>query len=46
MYEHWRSESDLWDIHFNQPYSIETGELLEQAVIGDMKQYMSFVSEI
>ena len=21
IYEHWRKESDLWDIHFNQPYA-------------------------
>ncbi|MDO6548807.1 putative quinol monooxygenase [Pseudoalteromonas carrageenovora] len=46
VYEHWRNESALWDIHFNQPYALETAKLLEQAVIGDMKQYMSFVTEI
>lgn len=46
VYEHWRNESALWDIHFNQPYSIKTSELLAQAVVGDMKQYMSFVKEI
>ncbi|MCL1067537.1 antibiotic biosynthesis monooxygenase [Shewanella olleyana] len=46
VYEHWRKESDVWDIHFNQPYSKVTGALMEQAVIGDMNQYMNFVTEI
>lgn len=45
VYEHWRTESDVWDIHFNQPYAIDTGKLLEQAIVGDMKQYMNFVKE-
>lgn len=45
VYEHWRNESDLWDIHFNQPYAVETGALLNEAVVGDLKQYMSFVEE-
>ena len=45
IYEHWRKESDLWDIHFNQPYAVETGALLNEAVVGDLKQYMSFVEE-
>ena len=46
VYEHWRKESDVWDIHFNQPYAIETGKLMHQAVIGDLEQYMSFVTEL
>ena len=46
IYEHWRKESDLWDIHFSQPYVIETAKLMEKAVIGEIKQYMSFVTEI
>ncbi|WP_285163903.1 putative quinol monooxygenase [Shewanella goraebulensis] len=46
VYEHWRKESDVWDIHFNQPYSKVTGALMEQAVVGDMNQYMNFVTEI
>lgn len=46
VYEHWRKESDVWDIHFNQPYSKVTGELMEKAVIGDMRQYMNFVTLI
>ena len=45
VYEHWRKESDLWDIHFNQPYAVETGALLNEAIVGDLKQYMSFVEE-
>jgi len=46
VYEHWRKESDVWDIHFNQPYAVITGKLMEEAVVGDMKQYMHFVKEI
>ena len=46
IYEHWRKESDLWDIHFSQPYVIETAQLMEKAVIGEIKQYMSFVTEL
>ncbi|MBU2982825.1 antibiotic biosynthesis monooxygenase [Lentibacter algarum] len=46
VYEHWRKESDVWDIHFHQPYAEETGALMEQAVVGDMKQYMNFVTEV
>jgi len=46
VYEHWRKESDVWDIHFNQPYSKVTGALMEKAVVGDMNQYMNFVTQI
>ncbi|WP_452218675.1 putative quinol monooxygenase [Lacinutrix undariae] len=46
VYEHWRKESDVWDIHFHQPYAMKTGKLLEEAVEGDLKQYMHFVTEI
>ncbi|MDR9829255.1 antibiotic biosynthesis monooxygenase [Vibrio sp. FNV 38] len=46
VYEHWRKESDVWDIHFNQPYSKVTGALMEKAVVGDMQQYMNFVTQI
>ncbi|MEP2240015.1 MAG: antibiotic biosynthesis monooxygenase [Maribacter sp.] len=46
VYEHWRKESDVWDIHFNQPYAVKTGKLMDDAVIGDLKQYMNFVKEI
>lgn len=45
VYEHWRKESDVWDIHFKQPYAEITGALMEEAIVGDMKQYMSFVTE-
>ena len=45
VYEHWRKESDVWDIHFNQSYAIETGKLMHQAVVGDLEQYMNFVVE-
>ncbi|MBO0592604.1 antibiotic biosynthesis monooxygenase [Cellulophaga sp. E16_2] len=46
VYEHWRKESDVWDIHFHQPYAEKTGKLMEEAVVGDLKQYMNFVTEI
>lgn len=46
VYEHWRKESDVWDIHFNQPYAKTTGALLAQAVEGDLKQYMHFVKAL
>lgn len=46
VYEHWRKESDVWDIHFNQPYAVETGKLMHQAVVGDLEQYMNFVTEL
>lgn len=46
VYEHWRKESDVWDIHFHQPYAEETGALMEKAVVGDMKQHMNFVTEV
>ncbi|MDO6561787.1 putative quinol monooxygenase [Amphritea sp. 1_MG-2023] len=44
VYEHWRKESDVWDIHFKQPYAMETGALMEECVIGELEQYMNFVS--
>ncbi|QIZ77638.1 putative quinol monooxygenase [Ferrimonas lipolytica] len=46
VYEHWRNEAAVWDIHFNQPYSKITGTLMEAALIGDMKQYMNFVTQL
>lgn len=46
VYEHWRNESAVWDIHFKQPYSDETGALMKEAVVGQMEQYMNFVTEI
>ena len=46
VYEHWRKESDVWDIHFKQPYAVKTGQLMEACVVGDMQQYMNFVTQI
>jgi quinol monooxygenase YgiN len=46
VYEHWRQESDVWDIHFQQPYAKVTGALMAEGVIGDMEQYMNFVTQI
>jgi len=45
-YEHWRSETAIYDIHFKQPYAVETGNLLKEAVIGDLEKYMNFITEI
>jgi hypothetical protein len=36
----------VWDIHFNKPYSKVTGALMKEAVVGEMEQYMNFVTEI
>lgn len=36
VYEHWRQESDVWDIHFHQSYAKIAGALMEKDVIGDM----------
>lgn len=46
VYEQWRKESDVWDIHFKEPYAIETGNLMFEAVVGDLEQYLNFVTEI
>lgn len=45
VYEHWRKESDVWDVHFKQPYAEETGALMHEAVVGELEQYMNFVTE-
>ena len=46
VYEHWRKESDVWDIHFKQPYAEITGALMNEAVVGNLEQYMNFVTEV
>lgn len=46
VYEHWRKESDVWDIHFKQPYAEITGALMNESVVGNLEQYMNFVTEI
>ena len=40
VYEHWRKELDVWDIHFKQPYALETGKMIHEAVVGEMEQYI------
>jgi hypothetical protein len=45
VYEHWRKESDVWDVHFEQPYSVVMGALVQEAVVGDMAQYVNLVVE-
>ena len=46
VYEQWRSKSDLYDVHFNQPHSEITGALMQDAMAGTMEEYMHFVTEI
>lgn len=46
VYEHWRQESDVWEIHFKQPYAEATGALLAEAVEGDLLPFMRFVTEL
>ncbi len=46
VYEKWRSISALNDIHLKTDYSKITGELLGEAMIGEMGQYMSFITEL
>lgn len=46
VFEQWRNKSDLFDIHLNTEYSKATRDLLEEAMIGEMDQYMNFVTEL
>lgn len=46
VYENWRSHTALMDIHLKKPYSEETGALLGKAMIGEMEQYMNFITEL
>lgn len=46
VYEQWRNKSDIFDIHFKQPYAVKTGKLINEGIVGDLEQYMHFVSEI
>jgi len=45
MYSAWRKESDLWDVHFNKPYAVATGKLMHACAIGELEQYMNYVTE-
>lgn len=46
VYEHWKNESAAWDFHLKQPYSKITGALMNEAVVGDLEHYMTFVTEL
>lgn len=46
VYEHWRSEDAVWNIHMSQPYSKETGALMQEAMIGEMEEYLHTVKQI
>lgn len=46
VYENWRSNSALMDVHLKTSYSEETGALMEKAMVGAMDEYMNFVTEL
>ncbi len=46
VYENWKNKSALFDIHFKQPYALETGKLLQEAIEGNIEEYMHFIKEI
>ncbi len=46
VYENWRNKSVLFDVHLKTPYSEETGALMNEAMVGEMGQYMNFVTEL
>lgn len=46
VYELWRNREDLDVIHFDLPFAKETGELLGEAVDGDIPGYIKYVTEI
>jgi hypothetical protein len=39
-------EKDVWDIYLINLMQQKTDKLMEEAVIGDLKQYMNFVTEL
>lgn len=46
VYERWRNKDAVWNIHMKQPHSIETGQLMEQVLKGEMKDYLHVVKEV
>lgn len=46
VFEQWRNKSALFDIHLKTEYSEHTGALMEDAMVGEMGQYMNFVTEL
>ena len=46
VYEKWRSHSALMDVHLSKSYSKEMEGLLKEALVGDINQYMNFVTEL
>lgn len=46
VYERWRSAAAIWEKHMNSPHGMETGALLQEAVIGDVAELIVPVTEI
>ncbi len=46
VYEQWKNKSALFDIHFKQPYAVETAKLMQEVVLGNVSEYLHFVKEI
>nr|WP_320118893.1 antibiotic biosynthesis monooxygenase [uncultured Marinifilum sp.] len=46
VYEKWRNPDAVWKTHMNQPYSKLTGSLINEALVGEMEQYLNFVTEL
>lgn len=46
VYERWRNPAALWDVHMTSSYAQETGALLEDLVIGDLKELITPVVEL
>lgn len=46
VYEKWRNPDAVWKVHMNQPYSKLTGSLINEALVGEMEQYLNFVTEL
>lgn len=45
VYEQFRQQSDLDEVHFSLDFAKETGLLLGEAVIGDVGEYIKYVTE-
>lgn len=46
VYERWRNEAAIWDIHMQQPHAQETGVVMSEALIGNFEDLLIRVTEI
>ena len=46
VYEEWRNSKAVWETHMNKPYSEVTGKLIDETLVGEMDQYLNFVTEL